>query len=195
MELSATATVLIGLVMAAWTFAAAFAVLKSRQAMEQAREARAVARRLARMLDQAAALPLLVRGDGGIEGPERLAAWLGLDALPHYLSELTGTDHGLRSDDLKALEHASGLTVRTAAPFRMTVTPQASSRRIAISGQRAHRLVSPTPAALVWWVDVTPGKGDDKKANAAGAPVHGNSGHREPEPAAIGRDEPSVTPA
>ncbi len=42
----------------------------------------------ARMIDDSPAVPLLVRADGKIEGPDRLAAWLGLDSLPGYLSEL-----------------------------------------------------------------------------------------------------------
>ena len=46
-----------------------------------------------------AAIPLLVRADGRIEAPERLAGWLGLDHLPGYLTDLAGAEgRGLSSE-------------------------------------------------------------------------------------------------
>src|SRR5690606_1973936 len=95
MELSPSALVLLGLLLAAWTFGAVWLVLAAQGRARQARAARGTARRLGRMIEDSPAVPLLVKADGKIEGPERLAAWLGLDRLPGYLSELDAGDHGL----------------------------------------------------------------------------------------------------
>jgi hypothetical protein len=56
--------------------------------MARAQGAQQLARKLARMVEEAPALPLLVRADGRIEGASRLAGWLGRDAMPDYLTEL-----------------------------------------------------------------------------------------------------------
>ena len=155
MLLSPTALVLIGLLLAAWTAAAAWIVLSARAGERQARGARASVRRLTRMIDTAPALPLLVRADGRIEGPERLAAWLGLERLPEYLSELGG-ENGLAAPDLDALREAVRRTQKTAAPFALTVGWEGDGgtpRSLALRGQLADPAIAPNAAALVWWFD------------------------------------------
>ena len=158
MELSPIALVLIGLLLAAWTFAAAWIALSARARERQARSARAATRRLTRMIDSSPALPLLVRADGRIEGPERLAAWLGFDRLPGFLSELGGGggDAGLAPAELEQLHEAVRRTQKTAAPFAMMVGPGAgreSGRSLALRGQLADPAIAPNAAALVWWFD------------------------------------------
>ena len=88
MELSPVALALLGLLLAGWTFGAVWLVLAAQSRARQARSARSTARRLTRMIEDSPAIPLLVKADGKIEGPERLAAWLGLDHLPGYLLSL-----------------------------------------------------------------------------------------------------------
>ncbi len=74
-------SVLLGLLLAGWTFGAMWLVLAAQnRARAGARRTRSTARRLTRMIDDSPAVPLLVKADGKIEGPERLAAWLGLAA-------------------------------------------------------------------------------------------------------------------
>jgi len=155
MVLSPIAMVLIGLLLAAWSAAAAWIALSARAGERQARGARATARRLTRMIDTAPALPLLVRADGRIEGPDRLAAWLGLERMPDYLSELGG-EGGLSPDDLDALREAVRRAQKTAAPFALSVgwAGQGGARRsLALRGQRADPAIAPNAAALVWWFD------------------------------------------
>jgi len=155
MELSPIALVLIGLLLAAWTFAAAWIALSARASERQSRTARAAIRRLTRMIDSSPALPLLVRADGRIEGPERLAAWLGFDRLPDFLSELGGgaEDVGLTPAELEQLREAVRRTQKTAAPFAMVVGGgQEGGRSLALRGQLADAAIAPG-AALVWWFD------------------------------------------
>ena len=153
MELSPTALVLLGLLLAAWTLGAVWLVLAAQARARQARAARGNARRLTRMIEESPAIPLLVRADGKIEGPERLAAWLGLARLPGFLSELDGGDAGLSETDLEQLRDAVRRTQKTAAPFGMVVAPRGSGKSLALRGHLADPAVAPNGAALVWWFD------------------------------------------
>ncbi len=158
MTLSPTALVLIGLLLAAWMLAAVCAILTARGKARRGSSEQRQARRLARMLDESPALPLLVRVDGRIEAPHRLAGWLGLDAVPQYLTELDaggaeGKGGGLAADQLAELGEAVRRTQRTAAPFRMVVTPRGSRRSLSLRGHLADPEVSPGGAALVWVFD------------------------------------------
>lgn len=153
MELSPTALALIGLLMAAWTLGAALMVLHALGRVRQAEAARRNARRLTRMVDESPAVPLLVRVDGRIEAPERLAAWLGLEKVPGFLSELDNGTRGLVAEQLARLDEQVRRTQKTAAPFRMTVTPRGTTRSLAVQGHLADPAVSPGGAALVWFFD------------------------------------------
>lgn len=160
MEFSPTALVLLGLLLAGWTFGAAWLALAASNKARQARAARSTARRLARMMEDSPAVPLIVRTDLRIEGPEKLAAWLGLDRLPGFLSELAGDDAGIERADLAELTEAVRRTQKTAAPFRMVVTPRGSRRSLALRGQPADPVVAPPGAALIWWFDFSESQGE-----------------------------------
>ena len=153
MEFSPVTLALLGLLLAAWTVGAVWLMWTARSRMRAARSARGAVRRLTRMIDDAPAIPLIVKSDGRIEGPERLAAWLGLAKLPDFVTELDGGTAGLAAADLAALRDAVRRTQKTAAPFRMDVRPRGSKRSLALHGQLADPLVSPGGAALVWWFD------------------------------------------
>ena len=153
MLLTQTALVLIGLLIAAWTLGAGCVVLAARAKVRRAEAGQRHARRLGRMVDESPALPLLVRSDGRIEAPPRLAQWLGLDAVPQFLTELDAGDKGLTAEQLTELGEAVRRTQKTAAPFRMVATPRGSKRSLALRGHLADPQVSPGGAALVWLFD------------------------------------------
>ncbi len=153
MVLNQTALVLIGLLMAAWAVVAAWAVLSARHKFKRAEAGQRSARRLARMVDESPALPLLVRTDGKIEAAPKLAGWLGLDLVPQFLTELSNGEKGLPAEQLASLSEAVLRTQKTGAPFRMVATPQGSTRSLALRGHLADPQVSPGGAALVWVFD------------------------------------------
>ncbi|MEO6152166.1 MAG: PAS-domain containing protein [Croceibacterium sp.] len=153
MEFSPTALALLGLLLAAWTFGAVWLVLASQGRARQAKSSRSTARRLAHMIDDSPAVPLLVRADGKIEGPERLAAWLGLEQLPGYLSELDGGEAGLPAAALDELRDAVRRTQKTAAPFQLALTARGSGKSLAVRGHLADPAVAPNGAAVLWWFD------------------------------------------
>lgn len=158
MTLTPTALVLLGLLLAAWTMGAIWAVASARQRHRKAEASLRQSRRLARLVDESPAVPLLVRADGRIEAPQRLANWLGLDAVPQFLTELDGErvdggDGGLTTQQITELTEAVRRCQRTAAPFRMVVTPRGSTRSLALRGHLADPQISPGGAALVWVFD------------------------------------------
>src|SRR6187399_1640336 len=117
MELTPVELVLLGLLLAGWTFGAVWLVLAAQHRARQAVVARSTARRLTRMIEDSPAVPMLVKADGKIEGPERLAAWLGLPQLPGFISELAGDEAGLTAEELEQLRDAVRKTQKTASPF------------------------------------------------------------------------------
>lgn len=158
MTLTPTALVLLGLLLAAWTIGALWAVAGARQRSRKAEAGLRQSRRLARLVDESPAVPLLVRADGRIEAPQRLANWLGLESVPQFLTELggeqvNGGDGGLSAQQINELTEAVRRCQRTAAPFRMVVTPCGSTRSLALRGHLADPQISPGGAALVWVFD------------------------------------------
>lgn len=153
MILDQNALVLIGLLLAGWTLLAAWAILAARSRQKRAEASLRQGRRLSRMVDEAPVVPLLVRADGRIEASQRLAQWLGLDAVPQYLSELDGGEKGLTAEKLAELSEAVLKTQKTAAPFRMVATPRGSGCSLAMRGHLADPQISPGGAALVWVFD------------------------------------------
>ena len=154
MDLGSTALALLGLLLAAWTAAAAWLMIAAAARSRGADAARSNAKRLNRLLDEAPAAALLVRSDGRLEGAERLAHWLGFEALPQFLSELAKyPDRGLTNEQLVELTEKVRLAQKTAAPFRMAITLPGSSRSLALRGSLADPQVSPGGAALIWVFD------------------------------------------
>ena len=153
MVLNQTALVLIGLLLAAWTALAAWAYLAARRRVKRAEASQRAARRMARMVEESPALPLLVRTDGRIEAAPKLAGWLGLDNVPQFLTELSEEGRGLPPEQLSALNEAVLRTQKTGAPVRLVATPLGSKRSLALRGVLADPQVSPGGAALVWIFD------------------------------------------
>ncbi|MFU7529633.1 PAS-domain containing protein [Qipengyuania sp. ASV99] len=156
MELSPLALIAIALLLAGWTMAAAVMVLKAGASIRRAKALQSTLKRMQHMLDVAPAIPLLVRVDGRIEAPERLARWLGLEAVPSYLSELASADGtGLSARQVEELNEKVRVTQKSAAPFQMVLTPPGSRRSLALQGALADPQVSPGGAAIVWVFDFT----------------------------------------
>lgn len=155
-EASPIFLVVIGLLLALWTAGAGWVILRASARAAQSEGSRRTARRLGRMIEDAPAIPMLVRTDGRIEAPDRLAGWLGLEKLPQYLADLAGSDgKGLSPDQVADLSEAVRRTQKTAAPFAYSITPPGSRRGLALRGLLADPAVSPSGAALVWVFDFT----------------------------------------
>jgi PAS domain-containing protein len=159
MEISALALIGIALLLAGWTLAAAVMMLRASDTVRRTRSLKTTQARLQHLLDVAPAVPLLVRVDGRIEAPDKLARLLGLQQMPKYLSELAGQGDpamgALSADQVALLSAKVQATQKSAAPFRITLTPPRSKRSLALHGTLADPQVSPSGAALVWVFDFT----------------------------------------
>ncbi len=145
-----------GLLIALWTAGAVWVMLRASGREQKSAASRRAAQRLSRMIEESPAIPLLVRADGRIEAPDRLARWIGLDRVPEYLSELAGSDgNGLSEDQIEDLTRNVRRTQKTAKPFRMAIVPPRSNKALQLQGSLADPGVSPSGAALVWIFDFT----------------------------------------
>ena len=176
MVLPPFALVLVALVLAAWTLGAAWAVLSARVRLARAEATQRLARRLSRMIEEAPALPLLVRADGRIEGPSRLAGWFGFDVVPGFLSELDAGEKGLDEVQLSQLSDAVRKAQKTGAPFELALTPRGGKRSLAARGHLADPQVSPGGAALVWIFDFTESVAELRRLRAEAASARADFG-------------------
>jgi signal transduction histidine kinase len=172
MEISGLALVGIALLLAGWTLAAAVVMLRASAAVRRTRSVKTTQKRLQHLLDVAPAVPMLVRVDGRIEAPDKLARLLGLERMPKYLSELAmgegDSASGAFTDEQIALLSAKvQATQKSAAPFRLTLTPPRSKRSLALHGSLADPQVSPSGAALVWVFDFTESHAEMARLRAA----------------------------
>ena len=155
MTLSNSALFVLGLLLALWLAAGSWAVISGLSMRREARGATRQLRRMTRLLDGAPALPLLVRVDGRLEGPEKLARWLGLAQLPPYLSELSGAKGGVVAGDLQALSDQIVITQKSGSSFALSVSGVQSDRKFRIEGMLADPQTVAPGAALLWIFDAS----------------------------------------
>ncbi|GAB4476588.1 MAG: PAS domain-containing sensor histidine kinase [Erythrobacter tepidarius] len=175
MDTSPLSLVLIALLLAAWAVGASVFMLRASRSIKRARALKTSLKRVSTLLDVAPAVPMLVRVDGRIEGPDKLARLLGLPAMPKYLSELaSATGGGLTREQLDQLSAKVQTTQKSAAPFRMALNPPGSQRSLALYGTLADPQVSPGGAALVWVFDFTESHAEMVRLRAAAARATGD---------------------
>ena len=169
--------------LAAWTAGAAVVILRANRGMKRAKALKSSLKRMQALLDISPALPLLVRVDGRIEAPDKLARLLGLATIPKYLSELApaatvakggGQNGGLSPEQANQLWARVQATQKSAAPFRMAINLPGSQRSLALYGTLADPQVSPGGAALVWVFDFTESHAELARLRAAASRATGD---------------------
>ena len=146
--------VAIGLVLAVWTAVAAYALLRSRRQESVAGADRNALARYNQIMEDAPALPLLVRGDDRIEAPERLARWFGFAEMPNRLSGLVGDDRGLDEEQLAALRAHIAATRTSAKPFASLLHARRGRGALRAEGHLAAPGVA-RGAVVVWIFDAS----------------------------------------
>jgi signal transduction histidine kinase len=155
LTLSHGVAVLIGAVMALWLGLAAWGLFSGLRLRKRAEFSTAQADRLALLIDSAPALPLMVRNDGRIEAPDRLANWLGLERVPNFLSDLAGVGAGLLEDDAQALVRDVSAAQKTGRSFTRAIQAQGSSRTLLVKGAPAASALGTGGAVILWIFDAT----------------------------------------
>lgn len=147
--------VVLGLVLAAWLGAAAWAVWTGLSMKSKAQATLKQSGRLGRLLETSPALPLLVRSDGRLEASQRLMHWLGFDHLPAHISELHAADAGMSRDDLEGLSRDVNLAQKSGSEFTRAVQVMGSDKSLLIKGGLADPKIAPNGSALLWVFDAT----------------------------------------
>ncbi len=111
-------------------------------------------RRLQTMLRTAPAMAAVVRADGRVEMPRRMADWLGLTAPPQFLTDLAGAGAGLELGDAEALAHDVDAARLAGRPFTRAVRPVGAERTLTLKGARAPGELGQSNVVL-WAFDAT----------------------------------------
>ncbi len=165
----------IGILMALWLVGATVAIWIGLSLRRQSLKTLRQTSRLARLLETAPAIPVVVKSDGRIEAADRFSRLLGLDASASSLADLGGiADAGLTDNDLHTLNERVRETQRTGKDFVLPVEIKGSERRLLVVGGIADAVIYPNGAALLWFFDSTESlreleqrKGESEEARAA----------------------------
>lgn len=145
----------IGVLLAAWLALSAWALFSGLALRRAALQARGQADRLADLLQSAPAIPVLVRADGRIEAPDRLANWLGRTTVPAFLSELVSEEGGMEPDHARALAAEIKASQRGGRAFVLPVRAQGSSRTLLVRGGPAGPDLASPGTIVLWLFDAT----------------------------------------
>ena len=151
-ELSTSAAAIAGAAMALLIVGATWALFAGLRARAGARETLDANARLQAMVGGSPAQAMVVRTDGRVEVPRRLADWLGLDDTPRDMTELGA---GLVPEDAAALAVQVTAAQKAARPFSLSVRAKGSERALFVVGDRAAEAVRAPGGVVLWFLDAT----------------------------------------
>ncbi|MBY0520772.1 MAG: PAS-domain containing protein, partial [Sphingomonas sp.] len=154
-QLSAVAAVLVGATLALLIAVAGWTLLVALREKAQGKAALTAQTRLEALLATAPALAMVVRADGRLEMPVRLADWLGFAQVPRFLDDLAGSQAGLNADDFAALSGDIAAAQKSAGAFTRSIRPQGAQRTLIFKGQRAARDLQAPGGVVLWVLDAT----------------------------------------
>jgi signal transduction histidine kinase len=147
---------LVGLLIGAWLIAAAYAIWTGLSMRRRAQALMRQSARMARMIETAPAIPVIIRADGKIEASDRFARMLGLSGSSENLTDIVGAlGVGTARDDWQALAAAVRETQRTGKATMQKLSLPESERRFLARIDIADAQIYPNGAALLWLFDLT----------------------------------------
>ena len=170
---SVTSNALAGVVLAALVIGAAYLLFVGLRARREAAAAIADNARLTALLAAAPAQTAVVRADGRMDLPPRLADWMGLPDSARYLADLSRGDEGLDATDAAALTGDIMAAQKAGRPFVRAVRPQGSGRALLVHGQRAPAAVGAPGAVVLWAFDASESEGEIAQLSAAVSEARG----------------------
>lgn len=153
--LTPMALALAGALLALWLAGSVWAIRSGLAMRRNARAAEAQVEAMADLLQSAPAIPVVVRPDGRLEAPERLAAWLGRETLPAFVSELTAPDGGLEPDHAGVLAQEISAAQRAGRAFAVPVRARGSERSLLVRGVPSAPGRTKPGAMVLWIFDAT----------------------------------------
>jgi len=154
-EISQSAAAIAGAVMAALVLGATWALLSGLRARAEAAETADANGRLAAIVQGSPAQAMVVRSDGRVEMPRKLADWLGLEALPRDMAELSDAKTGLMPEDAAELGRQVTAAQKAGRPFSLSVRARGSERALLVFGDRAPPDMRAPGGVVLWFLDTT----------------------------------------
>jgi signal transduction histidine kinase/PAS domain-containing protein len=153
--ISQSAAALAGAALALLVIGAAWALLTGLKARAEAAAMADDNSRFETLVSGSPAQPMIVRADGRIEVPRRLADWLGLETIPRELDALAGGEGGLMPEDADALAVHVAAAQKAGKPFSLSVRAKGSERALLVIGERAPTAVHAPGGVVLWFLDAT----------------------------------------
>lgn len=165
----------IGILLGLWLVVATVAIWHGLSLRRQSLKTLRQTGRLARLLETAPAMPVVVKGDGRIEAADRFSRLLGLSKPAANLADIGNEETaGLTAVSMQELDQLVRETQRTGSDFVLPVALKDSERRMLVVGGIADAVIYPNGAALLWFFDSTDSlreleqrKGESEEARAA----------------------------
>ena len=157
---------LVGIVLALLVGAAGAALYAGLRQLSERRRLDREAARLAALLGEGPAEPLVVAADGRVTMGARLAGWLGLAAAPEFVEELLGAEGPLEPGDAEPLRRELASAQRAGASFRRPVRARGAGRALLVVGQPAGRSIAAPGAAVLWFFDASESQGEIARLSA-----------------------------
>ncbi|MCW2337822.1 signal transduction histidine kinase [Sphingobium sp. B2D3A] len=146
---------IVGAVLAVWLVLAVWALFTGLSMRRKAALARTHAAQLVDLLNSAPAVPLLIRPDGKLDAPDRLAAWLGRETAPTDLDALLDADGGLEPDHARALAAEIAAAQQGGRPFTLPVRVNGSDRMLLVRGGPVGTRLGKAGTVVLWVFDTT----------------------------------------
>ncbi|MCE7797050.1 PAS-domain containing protein [Sphingobium sufflavum] len=153
--LTPIALALAGALLALWLIVSVWAVRSGLVMRMQARSTDKQVEAMADLLQSAPAIAVIVRADGRIEAPDRLAAWLGRDSVPAFISELTAADGGLEPEHAALLGEELAASQKGSRSFALPVKALGSDRSLLVRAVPFAPGNSAPGATVLWIFDAT----------------------------------------
>ena len=153
--MSPLATLLLGVVLAAWLAAAIWALVTGQRMRREGTQAQGKLDRLSILLASAPAAPIIIHPDGRMEAADRLAKWLGRDRVPTFVSELTAPDGGFDPADAAVLGREIGAAQKAGKSFALPIRGVGSSRTLLVRGAPAGPGLAANGGVVLWIFDAT----------------------------------------
>ena len=147
--------VLLGAILFGLVAAAGWALFTGLNARAEALATTSAAAEAEIVRQSSPALSMIVRADGRIEMPPRMADWLGLGTMPRFVADLSPENGGITPEDASALAADIVAAQRAGRKFTRAIHPRGSDRAITLRGVRAPGDLGAGGAVLVWAFDAT----------------------------------------
>lgn len=169
MSLSAVTAALVGALLFLLVAGAGIALYQGLRLRQRAASDKAARARAGGLMGTAPVQAMVVRADGRLDCPRRLADWLGLGTVPRYLAELSTEGEGLSPRDLETLIDDVTAAQRSGRGFAHAFRPQGPGRSLWLSGERAPDALGQN-AVVIWVADQTDAQHEIARlTNEAGA--------------------------